>query len=125
MSNFCEKFNTGDESITGVGTEIAYILSEKSLSGGGNLLEKVLRLPYMSDAYVGFFGSFALEAGRFKASVEIDYNGRISNAKSIIGLISTGIAPGDIFTIRVEGEDEAEALEHMTRFLKRTQASKA
>ncbi|MDT8860852.1 phosphocarrier protein HPr [Alkalihalobacillus sp. MEB130] len=54
------------------------------------------------------------EAGNFEAAVELEYNGKSVNLKSIMGVMSLGIPEGAEIKITTSGKDENEALEAMT-----------
>lgn len=47
---------------------------------------------------------------KFKSEVFAEANGRKVTMKSILGVLSLGLEPGDLLTISVEGEDASEAL---------------
>lgn len=47
----------------------------------------------------------------FRSQVTLTGRGREVNAKSIMGVLLLAAAPGATVMLRVEGEDEAEALE--------------
>ncbi|MBH0231117.1 phosphocarrier protein HPr [Halobacillus yeomjeoni] len=50
-------------------------------------------------------------AGQYEADVNLEYNGKSVNLKSIMGVMSLGIPNGAEVTFSTEGSDEAEALE--------------
>ena len=54
---------------------------------------------------------FVEKADRFQSEVELVFDGISINAKSIIGVLSLGIGKGDKAILRIEGEDEEEAME--------------
>jgi phosphocarrier protein len=54
------------------------------------------------------------EAGKFEATVELEYNGKSVNLKSIMGVMSLGIPNGAEIKVKTSGIDENEALEAMT-----------
>ena len=54
--------------------------------------------------------NFVKLAARFKSSVEIVKNGKSNNAKSIISILTAGVKYSETIEIRVNGEDEQEAL---------------
>jgi len=54
--------------------------------------------------------NFVKLAARFNSSVEIVKNGKSYNAKSIISILSACVKYSETFEIRVNGEDEQEAL---------------
>ncbi|MBP3736560.1 MAG: HPr family phosphocarrier protein [Lachnospiraceae bacterium] len=39
------------------------------------------------------------------------------NAKSIMGMMSLGLQKGDAFTVEADGEDEAQALDRIEKFV--------
>ena len=57
-------------------------------------------------------------ATRFESDIELEYNNKKVNLKSIIGVMSLGVGKGAEVTIYTDGEDEAEALEKITEALK-------
>ncbi|SFK24162.1 phosphocarrier protein [Halobacillus dabanensis] len=50
-------------------------------------------------------------AGKYQSDVNIEYNGKSVNMKSIMGVMSLGIPSGAEVTFKAEGSDEAEAVE--------------
>lgn len=50
------------------------------------------------------------KAGAFEADVNLEYNGKSVNLKSIMGIMSLGIPAGAIIKISAEGSDEEEAV---------------
>ncbi|CAD2075600.1 MAG TPA: phosphocarrier protein HPr [Jeotgalicoccus sp.] len=57
-------------------------------------------------------------ATRFESDIELEYNNKKVNLKSIMGVMSLGVGKGAEVTIYTDGEDEAEALEKITEALK-------
>ncbi|OPJ56824.1 HPr family phosphocarrier protein [Alkalithermobacter paradoxus] len=55
-------------------------------------------------------GMFVKKASEFKSSVEIEFNGKKINAKSIMGVMSLGLSKGSEITIIVNGEDAQNAM---------------
>ena len=52
-------------------------------------------------------------ASRYKSSIKIKYNNSEVNGKSILGLLSLGLASGSQFQLIVDGEDEQDATENL------------
>jgi phosphocarrier protein HPr len=46
----------------------------------------------------------------FKSDITLDYVGKKVNLKSILGVMSLGVASGNTITIVADGEDEADAI---------------
>lgn len=55
-------------------------------------------------------GLLVKTANQFKAKVEIAFNGKNVNAKSVFSLMSLGLVANSQFTLRAEGEDAETAL---------------
>lgn len=53
-------------------------------------------------------------SSKFKSSIFAEANGRRVTMKSILGVLSFGLEPGDTITFIAEGEDEAEAIAALT-----------
>ncbi len=53
----------------------------------------------------------------YKSEVKIQFDTKIANAKSIMGVISLGIVDETDITVIVNGEDEEVAIEKITHFL--------
>ena len=62
-------------------------------------------------------GNLCKEAMKFKSHITFDYDGNIANAKSVLSVLGACIKSGDEITLMCEGEDEAEALSHLTDFI--------
>lgn len=60
---------------------------------------------------------FVQTASKFKSSIHVMIDDKRVNAKSIMGIISLGILDGQAVTISAEGEDEAEAVDELHKFL--------
>lgn len=57
------------------------------------------------------------KASGFKASIWIEKEERKANAKSLLGLLSLGIANGTKITLSADGEDEEKALKELEEYL--------
>ncbi|ANZ94617.1 MULTISPECIES: phosphocarrier protein HPr [Brochothrix] len=58
-------------------------------------------------------------ASKFASDVQLGYNGKDVNLKSIMGVMSLGIGKGAEITISAEGADEKEAIAGLTETLKK------
>ena len=54
---------------------------------------------------------FIQKANTFKSSIWIEKDDRKVNAKSLLGVLSLGIAKGMVVTLVADGQDENEAVE--------------
>lgn len=57
------------------------------------------------------------KASSFKSNVEVEYNGKKANVKSLIGVLSLGVTSGATITVIADGEDEEVALEEVTNLI--------
>ena len=57
-------------------------------------------------------------ASQFESEIHVECDGRKTvNAKSIMGMMSLGLARGEEITIVTEGSDEAEAIEGIATYM--------
>lgn len=56
-------------------------------------------------------------ASQYESTVHVEVDGKKVNAKSIMGMMSLGLANGGELTVVTEGSDESAAVEHIERFL--------
>lgn len=56
------------------------------------------------------------KASSYEANIWIQKDERKANAKSLLGLLSLGISPGDTITIITDGRDETTALNELEAF---------
>ena len=56
-------------------------------------------------------------AGKFESDINLEYNGKKVNLKSIMGVMSLGIGQGAEITITAEGNDAADAISALTETL--------
>lgn len=62
-------------------------------------------------------GNLCREAMKYKSRVTFDYSGNTANAKSVLSVLGACIKSGNEITLICEGEDEAEALEHLVAYI--------
>ena len=60
---------------------------------------------------------FVQVASKFKSRIYVLMDNKKVNAKSIMGMLTLGMVEGEEVVITAEGEDEAEAIEEIGRFL--------
>ena len=56
-------------------------------------------------------------ASRYESSIYVECEDKKVNAKSIMGMMSWGIAAGEEVTVIANGEDEEEAIENIEKYL--------
>lgn len=55
---------------------------------------------------------------KFKSDIQLEFNGKKVNLKSILGVMSLGISSGSVVTITADGEDEVEAMATIEKAMK-------
>ncbi len=63
-------------------------------------------------------GLLVKEAASFPCSVTIAKDGKEVDAKRILGVMGLGVKCGQEITLKTDGEQEAEAMEALSSFLK-------
>lgn len=58
------------------------------------------------------------KAGQFESEVEVSYNGKTVNLKSIMGVMSLGVPTGAEIKVIATGGDEEEALSGVAEVIK-------
>jgi len=56
-------------------------------------------------------------ASQYESKIMVQTGDKQINAKSIMGMMSLGLAEGEDLTVTAEGADEAEAVDHIERYL--------
>ncbi|AVQ36524.1 MULTISPECIES: phosphocarrier protein HPr [Staphylococcus] len=56
-------------------------------------------------------------ASKFDSDIQLEYNSKKVNLKSIMGVMSLGVGKDAEITIYVDGSDEAEAIDAITEVL--------
>lgn len=62
-------------------------------------------------------GIFVKTAMKFSSAIEIEYNGAVCNAKSMIKVLSMGIKIGAKISIIANGADEEAAIEELIKLI--------
>ena len=57
------------------------------------------------------------KAGKYQSDIQLEYNGKSVNLKSIMGVMSLGISKGSEVTISAEGKDDEAAIEGLSELL--------
>ena len=60
---------------------------------------------------------FIQKASNYKSNIWIVKDERKANAKSLLGVLSLGIATGARLAVTIEGDDEAEAAAELEKYL--------
>ena len=60
---------------------------------------------------------FIQKANNYRASIWVEKDDRRVNAKSLLGVLSLGVIGGMTVTLIADGEDEADAIDALVRFI--------
>jgi phosphocarrier protein HPr len=60
---------------------------------------------------------FVKEAKKFISNINIIYNGKSVNAKSLFKIQTLGLVQGSLVTLSAEGEDEQKAIEYLSKII--------
>lgn len=61
-------------------------------------------------------------ASQYESHIYVESGTRKINAKSIMGMMSLGLAAGEEITIVADGEDESKAVSHIEKYLSEKKA---
>ena len=75
------------------------------------MVSKVITITNATGLHARPASMFVQTAGKYKSKIEVVKGDARLNAKSIMGIMSGGIAQGTTVTIEADGEDEQEALD--------------
>lgn len=60
---------------------------------------------------------FIQTASQYDSRVYVEVENKKVNAKSIMGMMTLGLATGEEITVSAVGDDEEQAIEHIERYL--------
>lgn len=61
---------------------------------------------------------FVQVASRYEAQILVEYENKKINAKSIMGVLSLGVKPGDSLFVSANGKDEQDAVDGIGELIK-------
>lgn len=74
------------------------------------MIRKVLEVKNSEGLRARSAAAFVQVAGKFQSMIVIEKGNKKINAKSIMGVLSLGVAPNEHIHISLDGPDEVEAL---------------
>lgn len=80
-------------------------------------MERIVNVKNASGLHARPAGMFVKKAAEFKSTVEVFAKGKTVNAKSIMGIMSLGLAQGDELTIIANGEDQEAAINALAELI--------
>lgn len=79
--------------------------------------EKLVKVKNKTGLHARPASQFVQQAGKFDSNINIVYEEREINAKSIMGLLSLGISQNKEILIKAEGEDAEQAVASLSEFI--------
>ncbi|KAF6511966.1 Phosphotransferase system phosphocarrier protein HPr [Geobacillus stearothermophilus] len=79
-----------------------------------NMAEKTFKVVSDSGIHARPATILVQTASKFNSEIQLEYNGKTVNLKSIMGVMSLGIPKGATIKITAEGDDAAEAMAALT-----------
>lgn len=86
--------------------------------GGYQMFHETIILSGEESAQMKTIALLIQKASDFRASIHVQCGDRRANAKSLLGLMSLGLATGDEVTIQAEGEDAEEAVKVLCEWMR-------
>jgi len=80
-------------------------------------LKQQIKLQSTKGLHASLASKIVSLAGRYDAHVQIEYNDKVIDAKSILGLISLAIPYGENLTIQASGSDAEQAITELQKLL--------
>jgi catabolite repression HPr-like protein len=93
------------------------LLSKNINEEEGKMVEKNIEVKLKSGLQARPAAMFVQEANRFTSDIFLEKDGKKVNAKSIMGLMSLAVGSGSKVTLFATGNDEADALEALEKFV--------
>lgn len=56
-------------------------------------------------------------ASQYESQIHVEVEGKRVNAKSIMGMMTLGLEPGEEITVEAAGKDEADAVQEIEKYL--------
>lgn len=82
------------------------------------MVSKTIKVNLAADAEARPVAVLVQKASQFDSKVYIQSGDRKINAKSIMGMMSLGLAQNEEVIVFAEGTDEAEAVDNLTDYLR-------
>ena len=81
------------------------------------MIEKDIQLKNVLGLHARAASSFVKASSKFKSEIIVEKDGQEANGKSILGLMAMAVGYRNWITIRISGEDEEEAMEHLVELI--------
>ncbi len=78
-------------------------------------MERTIRVTNASGIHASPSAQIVQTVMQYNATVAFAYQGKVIDARSILGILSLGLAKGAEFTLRAEGEDDSAVVEALEK----------
>lgn len=82
------------------------------------MIKKVLKITNQTGLHARPAAMLVKTTGKFKSDIYISKDGYEVNGKSIMGVLTLAAESGSTLEVRIEGEDEQEAMEAIENLIK-------
>ncbi len=79
------------------------------------MLKKNIKIKFKNGFHIRPATKFVKEAKKFSSEIKIKLKDKIINAKSLLEIQTLGIIKGSIITLIIDGKDENNAIEVLSR----------
>lgn len=81
------------------------------------MVSRKIKIENPTGFYAGTAGALCKAAVRFRSTITFQNQEGISNAKSMLSILGSGVKYGDEIELFCEGPDEQKALEHLVSLI--------
>jgi len=81
------------------------------------MIEFDLTIPNRLGLHARAAGKFVQRASKFRSKIQVSKDGLCVDGKSILGLLTLAGSQGSTLRMRIEGEDEAEAMQDLVALI--------
>ena len=80
-------------------------------------MKKSVEIQMEADMAARPIALFVQAANRYNSQIYLEMDGKRVNAKSIMGMMTLGLAEGESVKVTADGADEAQAIEGIEKYL--------
>lgn len=80
-------------------------------------MEQILTIKSTSGLHASLASKIVQLAGRYDADIQLKYDDKVMDAKSILGLLSLAIPSGENLVVIANGSDATEAVKEIQKLL--------
>lgn len=85
------------------------------------MITKNMKIEIQSGLEARPIAVFVQVASQYDSSIYVEHDNKRVNAKSIMGMMTLGLAAGENLVVSADGQDESDAIEGIQKFLSNAQ----